>query len=203
MMNQNDIGLRYLEAAQFFRTMGFFSQHSAMADEALAARIENDVSREWDEPFPPEAESDPQRADMYMLSTDRQRVWQADLECVYAGEKAYVRFLSGLAAISRGAFAPQAIIEQWKGERGPVEVQFDVDGIRYRFFHTAGDMLDPALIWTVNRSIEMSGVVFEVCDNFGMPNFILALTNDEKTRLAARGWKFWPGSRGGAPPSFR
>ena len=144
-------------------------------------------------PLPPGAEDDPQRADMYMLSTDRQRVWQADLECVYPGEEAYVRFLNGLAAISRGAFAPQAIIERWKGERGPVEVQFAVDGTKYEFVHTAGDMLDPALIRTVNRSIQMSDVVFEVCDNFGMPNFILALTRDEKTRLTARGWKFWPG----------
>ncbi len=183
----------YTKAVKFFRGMGFFAKHSELSDKELALRLKDEVTRQWDEPWPPGAEKNPQTADMCLLSTDEERVWHADLESVYPGENAYVRFLDGIAVVSRGAFKPQGITEQWKGERGPVEVRFTVDGTSYTFVHKGGDMLDPSLLNVVNGAIKQSGVAFAACDNFGMPSFILALKRDEMARLAARGWEFWPG----------
>ncbi len=174
--------------------MGFFSKYSGMSDEELAFRLKDDVCRQWDEACPPGAEKDPQLADMYLLTTDEKRVWQGDLEFVYPGEDAYVHFLAWLAAISRGAFGPRDITERWKGERGPVEIEFSVDGKNYGFIHKGGDMLDPSIIRTINGAIKNSNIAFVACDNLGMPSFIVALTRDEKAELAARGWKFWPGT---------
>ncbi len=193
-MERKDIKSWYIDEARYFRAMGFFSKYSELADEELASRIEDDVCRQWDEPCPPGAEKDPQLADMYLLATDRERVWQGDLEFVYPGENAYVQFLNGLAAISRGAFRPRDIVEHWKGGRGPADVEFAADGKRYKFVHKGGDMLDPSIIRIVNDAIRNSGNGFEACDNLGMPNFIVALTPDEKAKLAVRGWKFWPGT---------
>ncbi len=193
-MLQKDVKFWYVDTARFFRAMGFFSKYSTLSDEDLARRLEADVCMQWDEPCPSGAEKDPQLADMYLLSTDAARIWCADLESVYPGESAYVRFLNGLAAISRGTFSPRDITEQWKGERGPVEVGFIVDGKRHIFIHKGGDMLDPSIVRTVNGAIKGTGISFADCDNFGMPGFILALTHDELGRLAARGWKFWPGT---------
>jgi hypothetical protein len=192
-MDQSGISRWYLDAVRLFRAMGFFSRYSQLTDEEMAARVYGDVCRDWDEPFPSAAERDPQLADMYLLATDKERVWQADLECVYPGEHAYVRFLEGLAAISRGAFTPQSMFENWHGERGPVDVEFTAGETIYHFTHDGGDMLDPSILRTINRSIASAAIAFEACDNFGMPNFIVALTPDEKARLTARGWKFWQG----------
>ena len=193
-MQQNDLESWYIDSARYFRAMGFFSKYSGSSDEELALRLRDDVCRQWDEPFPAGSEKDPQLADMYLLSTDGERVWCADLESVYPGENAYVQFLDGLTAISRGAFTPRDIREQWKGERGPVEVSFTSGGKRYNFIHQGGDILDPSIIRTVNGAIKDSGIAFGVCDNLGMPSFVLALTRDERARLATRGWKFWPGA---------
>ncbi len=192
-MEPNELERWYTSAVGFFRTMGFFPKYSGLTYEDLALRLKEDVNRQWDEPWPPGAEEDPQKADMYLLSTDPERVWCADLECVYPGENAYPKFLDGIAAISRGAFRPRDITEQWKGERGPVEVRFTVDAKRYTFIHKGGDMLDPSVIRVVNDAIKQSGTMFAACDNFGMPGFILALSRDEKAQLAARGWRFWSG----------
>ncbi len=191
-MEQNGSEHWYINAARFFRGMGFFAKYAGSSDEELALRLRDDVSRHWDEPCPPGAEKDPQLADMYLLSTDQDRVWCADLECVYPAEHAYVRFLDGLAAISMGVFRPRDVTEQWSGERGPAEVGFTVGGKRYTFTHKGGDMLDPSVIRMINGAIKDTGIGFVVCDNFGMPSFILALKQDEMTHLAGRGWKFWP-----------
>jgi hypothetical protein len=193
-MERKDVKIWYVDAARYFRAMGFFSKYSGLSDEELASRLMDDVSREWDGPCPPGTEKDPQKADVYLLTTDRGRVWHGDLEFVYPGENAYVQFLNGLAAISRGAFRPIYATEEWKGERGPVEVEFTAGGRKYKFVHRGGDMLDPAIVRTINDSIKDSGVRFEACDNLGMPNFIVALRPDEKARLGERGWKFWPGT---------
>ncbi len=190
-MEPDELERWYTDAAGFFRTMGFFAKYSGTSDQELALRLKDDVSRQWDEPWPPGAEKDAQLADMYLLSTDGERIWCADLESVYPGEHAYVRFVSGIATISRGAFRPRDIVEQWKGERGPVDVLFTVEGQRYTFVHKGGDMLDPSIIRTVNSAIKDTGIVLAACDNFGMPSFILALNGDEMARLTARGWRFW------------
>ncbi len=193
-MEQNDLKSWYFDAASFFKGMGFFSKYSGLSDEEMSIRLEADVCRQWDEPCPSGAETDPQLRDMYLLSTDVERVWCADLECVYPGENAYVRFLAGMAAISRGAFSPRDTTEKWKGERGPVDVRFTSGGKTFTFTHRGGDMLDPSVIRIVNGAIRDTGIAFAVCDNFGMPGFFLALSSDEMRRLAARGWKFWPGA---------
>jgi len=104
-----------------------------------------------------------------------------------------VQFLNGLAAVSRGAFRPIAVSENWKGER-KLDVEFSAGGRKYKFVHGGGDMLDPAIVRTVNDAIMDSGVRFEACDNLGMPDFIVALTPGEKAKMAERGWEFWPGT---------
>ncbi len=187
-----DVKSWYADSARYFRAMGFFSKYSGMSNDEFASHLIEDVCRLWDEPCPPGAEKDPQLADMYLLTTDRERVWHGDLEFVYPGENAYVQFLNELAAISRGAFRPLDVSEQWKGEREPVDVEFISGGRKYKFVHRGGDMLDPAIVRTVNDAVKDTGVRFEVCDNLGMPNFMVALKPDEKARLAERGWKFWP-----------
>ncbi len=193
-MEPNDLMRWYIDAARYFRPMGFFSKYSQFPDEAVALRLKEDVCRLWDEPYPPGSERHAQVADMYLLSTDAERVWCADLECVCPGENAYPQFLDEIAVISRGAFRPRDITEKWKGERGPAEVSFTAGGKRYTFIHKGGDMLDPSIIRTVNGAIADSGTGFVVCDNFGMPNFVLALSREERALLAARGWKFWSGT---------
>jgi len=106
-----DVKSWYVDAARYFRAMGFFSKYSGLSDEELASRLMDEVSREWDDPCPPGAGNDTQKADMFLLMTDRDRVWHGDLEFVYPGENAYVQFLNGLAAVSRGAFRPIAVSE--------------------------------------------------------------------------------------------
>ena len=53
------------------------------------------------------------------------------------------------------------------------------------------DFLNIAIISEINRLIGDSGYQFSVCDNLGMPNWVVALTGEEQARLRRkRGWSF-------------
>ncbi len=53
------------------------------------------------------------------------------------------------------------------------------------------DFLNIAIISDINRLIGDSGYQFAVCDNLGMPNWVVALTHEEKDCLRhVRGWSF-------------
>lgn len=190
-MDEKEIDSWYIGSVRFFRAMGFFAQYGELSDADLARQVKSAVAREWDSPFPEEAVEDVQAADMFLLMTDRARVWFGDLECVYRDENAYVETLQEWSAISRGIFMPEAITETWTGEAGPVTIEFTLGGKGHRFVHNSGDMIDTGILMLINRLIAPSGYAFEACDNLGMPSFVLALTKPEKARLVAeRKWRF-------------
>lgn len=190
-MDEKDVDGWYFNSVKFFRAMGFFMQYENLSDEDLSRLVKSLVVQEWDSPFPPRAMKDAQAADMFLLTTDRTRVWQGDIERIYRGANAYVETLKEWSAISRGTFTPEAITETWEGDAGPVILEFTAGGKRYRFTHSGGDMIDMAILTLINRIISPSGSAFAACDNLGMPGFILVLTQPEKARLITeRKWRF-------------
>jgi hypothetical protein len=190
-MGGKDVDGWYLSSVKFFRAMGFFVRYENLSDEDLSCLIKSIVVQDWDMPFPALAMEDAQAADMFFLTADRARVWYGDLERIYRGANAYAGTLQEWSVISRGTFAPEAITETWEGDAGPVVVEFTAGGKRYRFVHKGGDMIDMAIVSLINRIIAPSGSAFAVCDNLGMPSFILVLTQPEKARLIAeRKWHF-------------
>ena len=181
-------------SARHFRTLGFYMEHLDLPDDALLDAIRKAVRWHWDEPLPPEEVAhDVQLADMVLLLGDQSRVWWRDLEGVYAGEDFYVRALTEWATISRGAFAPEQIIEHWHSNDGPADIEFMLGSQRCVVTHPnqRDDFLNMAIISDINRLIGDSGYHFAVCDNLGMPNWVVALTCEEEDRLRHdRGWSF-------------
>ena len=165
-----------------------------LPDEALLDAIRDAVRWHWDEPLPPEEVSrDLQLADMVLLLGDQSRVWWRDLEGVFAGEDFYVTSLSEWSAISRGAFSPEQIIERWYSDEGPADIEFMLGSQRCVLTHPnqRDDFLNIAIISEINRLISDSGYHFVVCDNLGMPNWVVALTYEEENSLRRdRGWSF-------------
>lgn len=181
-------------SARYFQTLGFYMDHLNLPDDALLDAIRKAVLWHWDGPLPPEEVArDTQLADMVLLIGDRSRVWWRDLEGVFAGEEAYISTLTEWATISRGAFAPEEIVERWHSEDGPADIEFMLGGQRYRVAHPnlRDDFLNIAIISDINRLISDSSYHFAVCDNLGMPNWVVALTHEEEDSLRhERGWSF-------------
>ena len=183
-----------IASARYFQTLSFYVEYLDLPDDAVLDEIREAVRWHWDGPLPPdEAARDLQLADMVLLLGDRRRVWWRDLEGVFASEDAYVTTLTEWAAISRGAFAPEEIVERWHSEDGAADIEFMLGGQRYRVAHPnlRDDFLNIAIISEINRLISDSGYHFAVCDNLGMPNWVVALTGEEEARLRReRGWSF-------------
>jgi hypothetical protein len=183
-----------ITSVRYFQTFGFYADHLNLTDDALVDAIREAVHRHWDGPLPPETVArDTHQADMVLLLGDESRVWWRDLEGVFASEKAYVTTLTEWAAISRGAFAPQGVVERWHSEDGPADIEFMLGGRRHRVSHPniRDDYLNITIISDINRLIADSGFHFAVCDNLGLPNWVVALTDAEEIRLSReRGWSF-------------
>ncbi len=156
----------------YFQTLGFYTELLDLPDDPLLDAIREAVRWHWDGPLPPEEVArDMQLADMILLLGDRGRVWWRDLEGVFAGEEAYVTTLTEWAEISRGAFAPEGIVERWHGEGGPADIEFVLGGRRHRVAHPnlRDDFLNVAIITDIDRLIGHTGYRFAVCDDLGMP----------------------------------
>ncbi len=66
-------------------------------------------------------------------------------------------------------------------------------GRRHRVAHPnlRDDFLNVAIITDIDRLIGHTGYRFAVCDDLGMPNWVVALTREEEKRLRReRGWSF-------------
>jgi hypothetical protein len=87
----------------------------------------------------------------------------------FAGEDFYVTSLTEWSAISRGAFAPEQIIERWHSDEGPADIEFMVGSQRCMVTHPnqRDDFLNITIISDFNRFISDSCYHFAVCDNLG------------------------------------
>jgi hypothetical protein len=183
-----------ITSARYFQGLGFYMEYLHLPDDALLYAIQEAVRWDWDGPLPPEEVSrDLQLADMVLLLGDQSRVWWRDLEGVFAGEEFYVTSLTEWAAISRGAFALEQIIERWHSDDGPADIEFILGSQRCVVTHPdqRDDSLNIAIISDINRLISDSGYHFAVCDNLGMPNWVVALTCEEEDSLRRdRAWSF-------------
>jgi hypothetical protein len=169
---------------KYFHEFGFLN---ISAEQARAAML-----RGWNAIIPIDASDNPQFADMFLLAECSALVWWNDLERVYPNTNGYADLLREWAAVARGAFAPEGIEETWAADQRSAVVAFTLNSAGHRFTHDEhnGDFVDMAILRLINSLIRSTPYQFEICD-MGMPNFVLALSSAEKSRLKnERGWRF-------------
>lgn len=182
--------MRLLEIVRYFQKMGFFEDLTGLSDRDTVARIRDRLNDLWDRPVF-EITDDPQGIDMAVLATDRSRVFFKELEAAVPGENVLAGVIKRLAAISDGAFAPEGVVENWLGERGPVELSFDLGGREESVVADGSKILDMSMIDQINELLFVTPYRLKVCDNLDMEPFILMLTEQEAARLEAkRRWVF-------------
>jgi hypothetical protein len=179
-----------VETLRYYREFGFFKRFADLSDEALADQAEAMRRRETAVEFDP---TDP-KSDLELLALDDDRVWWKDAEiAVDAGRRAYERALPEWGRISRGAFEPDAVREEWDNPSGPLQVRFALDGTErvLRPDVDGGIGLDLEVFAEINRLIDSTGIRFEVFEPFDRTAFVVALVDVEKQRLKReRGWSF-------------
>jgi hypothetical protein len=138
------------DALAFYRRLGFFE--SPKTDEEVAAWLERRMRARRrlyrDEP------DDYHHPDLELLSFDRRRTLDFDLECYYVGGRGLYRDeLPKFARISRGGFALDRVEEeQLPGPDQPVRVTLSVGGRDHeRILHGHGDWIDWKAFWIVEE----------------------------------------------------
>lgn len=177
-----------VERVAALREIGLFADRAGVTDADLARELEASLLETWGEVL---ATDDPY-LELLVADQDAARVWWNDLEAdVIAGNDVYLRTLMGWAAISVGAFSPEAVVETWAGEEGPVEVTFEADGDTHVLTPAyIEDWIDPGILVPINELIAESGRRFELYKAFDQTALVLALTDGERSALEARGWCF-------------
>jgi hypothetical protein len=178
-----------VETLRYFRDLGFFRHYADLPDELLADRVEELRRRETSIDFDP---SDP-KAELELLRMDPDRVWWKAIDTrALAGRGGYADVLRDWGRISRGAFHPGDVREEWTTESGPVRVTLSLDGERLELKPEVEDArLDLGILPTINRWIDASGIRLEVFEPFDDTAFVVALFEVEKERLKReRAWSF-------------
>jgi hypothetical protein len=131
---------------------------------------------------------------MLLLLGDRRRVWWRDLEGVFAGEEAYVSTLTEWAGRSRAGrlrLGRSSSAGTAKRGRRTSSSWLTAGATASPTPNVRDDFLNIAIISEINRLIGRTGYHFAVCDNLGMPSWVVALKREEEKRLRGeRGWSF-------------
>ncbi|OPH47873.1 hypothetical protein BC351_39330 [Paenibacillus ferrarius] len=177
---------RVLDAAQYYRKLGFFQKDSQLTeqqfDDKFLVFYEGYINEDWN-PFD-SAEWYDEFAELYILQQDKDRVWLEDTEMdVLKGNERYVKALQEWGAISRGAFKPTNIVEKWDTEDGPISVSFMLNGQK-RTIHPEymSDFLDTSILGELNEWIKETGYQF-VQVVIDQQVFVTVLKADEKAKI--------------------
>ncbi len=168
------------------RQIGFFAGYAD--DETAAAELASDCRAEWGhDPEPGE-----KLVELLLTKFDEARVWWEDTEAdVAAGNDAYVSALDGWARISRGAFAPSQIREEWLSEDGPVFVHLRLGDRAVTLMpRYLDDYIDMGLLAQVNELISGSPYRLRMHTAFDQTAFVVAIDDSERHTLEDRGWSF-------------
>lgn len=176
------------ERVAALRSVGLFADRSDLDDAALAAEVEAGIADSWGDALEPD---DP-LLDLVVAEQDHQRVWWQDLEAdVAEGNEVYVQTLTSWAAISVGAFEPEAITENWASDEGPVTVAFSLGDDAHELAPAyLEDWIDPGVLASINALMAPAGRRFELYKSFDQTAFVMALTDLERQALETRGWCF-------------
>ncbi|MCS7460765.1 stalk domain-containing protein [Paenibacillus doosanensis] len=178
---------RVLDAARYYRELGFFAGDQSLSgqqfDDKFKKVHEELKGENWD-PFDSSEYYD-SLAELYILGEDKKRVWLKDTEAdVGEGNEIYARTLKQWSDISRGAFQPTEIQENWKSKEGPVEISFMLNG-KKRTIHPQymNDFIDVGILAEINEMIQDSGYQF-VCVEIDQTVFVTVLNASEKDKIS-------------------
>lgn len=177
------------EFIRYFSALGFFKSYSQLDENALADKIMEKRLKGTRVAFNPLLSA----IEVRLLCVDRERLYKPDLESnIIEANQVYVKFTEKLARISRGAFEPEQIKEIWKGENGPILLEFVLDGKKRSIVPKyLGNRIDIRIISTINDMILPKNVRFEISYDNHHSSCLIVLSPEEKENLIIdRNWKF-------------
>lgn len=175
-----------IEIISYYRPFGFLENLSGIPIEEAVEKLQSRLGPSF-EPGWPKWETDS------LAIFDENRFWFSDLESdVCEGNEVYLKVVQEWADISRGVFKPEQIQETWKSPKGPVRIDFHLNGtpqqIKAAYYD---DFVDLGLLQQINLLIKDCGYRFEALESEDQLALVLVLSPEEKRRLEMeRGWRF-------------
>jgi len=161
------------DVVRFYQELGFF-----------AGKHPSEVLGQYHEEFGDSLNPAKSWDDVFLLSLSKEAVWASDPEAdVCAENLVYTEALKEWAAISSGAFNPTQVQEDWKGESGPVKLNFSLGEnsvtVTPQYLE---DWVDLDVLQQINTQIESSGrqFAYTVDGNFCV---VLCLTSEQKEKM--------------------
>jgi len=168
-----------VKAVHFYRELGFFSEYGDLTDDKLATKLNSQYRRRMGESLDPTGPI----PDLTLLEFDKSRLWLSDLECdVMPENQVYARIVKRLGEISRGAFQPTDISENWESDKGPIRVEFTLNGARHSFQPKyREDWMDTDFVFWIAKLFQDSEYKLAICP--GNPITAAFLTLEERDRI--------------------
>lgn len=172
-----------LEALEFYRPRGYF-KHLEDSNQLLATRVtpaiipEGEATEDVDLAFP--------ELDVSLLACDEHRALYDQLSfgnALTPKSKIYVAVMEALSKISRGAFRPRKITEEWDSPEGPIYVDFELNGQAKELrLEVLSGIFDFRILLQINRLLLETPYRFEMVPLDDML-FVTVLKAEEKSDM--------------------
>lgn len=180
------------------RKSGFFETHKHLNDVEVFDRLYLERKAEYSKIFEKEYDPGMELDEFDLACLDATKVLFIDLEAdVCMENKVYTHVINSFATLTNNVFDPKEIKENWGGEEGPIEIEFETDNFKTKFSpEYKNDWLDEIVFKICEDKIEEKNIRIVSClgDNeygFGQAISIMRLTEEEQRVLEdSFNWKF-------------
>jgi len=169
------------DVVRYYQALGFFTgaePADVIQSYAASHGSRPDPGKPWD--------------DVFLLALSEDDVWSDDPEAdVCAENQVYSEILAEWARISRGAFTPTGITEDWESESGPIIIRFQLGGQAASLSPAyLDDRTDLDVLRQINSLIAQTGreFAYAIDGNFAL---VVCLTHEQKKKMIEdRGFPF-------------
>lgn len=182
---------RFISSIEYLRRMGFLGDYSNMTSEEIFEEISrNDILlKDLEKKEEKWARKSDFEVDMYILVSDKKRVWGRDTE-IDPNPGVATEIFNEIVEISKEVFQPTDVEEEWLG--WGARIHFNFMGKRHTVnFPFYVDYLDiNQVMREINSLIKDTGYQYYKILDHGQFVFAVMLTKEEAGKLIReRGWK--------------
>lgn len=189
---------KVIENISILRKCGFFKSYEKLNDSEIFEKIHLDRKVEYSKIFEKEYDPGMELDEFELACIDKTKVIYIDLEADVCKEnKVYTEVIKAFSVLTNNVFNPKKIKENWIGETGPIEIEFELENIKTKFNPKYNDdWLDEIVFKVCEDKIKEKNIRLVDClgdseYGFGQSISIMRLTKNEQNILQDNfKWKF-------------
>lgn len=189
---------KVIKNISILRKCGFFKSYEKLNDYEIFEKMHLERKAKYAKIFEKKYDPGMELDEFELACIDKTKAIFIDLEADVCREnKVYTKVIKAFSVLTNNVFNPKRIKENWIGETGPIEIEFELENIKSKFKPKYNDdWLDEIVFKVCEKKIKEKNITLVDClgdsqYGFGQSILIMRLTRKEQNILQDNfNWKF-------------